>query len=54
LSIVGHDESDPAAGYLGFTAPLARALIGGEVSDGVEVPGGAGTVSIIAVAVTDA
>ncbi len=33
LSIVGDDEADPAAGLISFSAPLARALIGGEVGE---------------------
>ena len=28
IEIVGHDEADPDAGRIAFTAPLARALIG--------------------------
>lgn len=31
--IVGHDEADPARNRLAFTAPLARALLGGEAGD---------------------
>ena len=30
ISIVGGDEADPAAGLIGFQAPLAQALIGAE------------------------
>lgn len=46
FTIVGHDEADPAAGLLAFTAPLARAVMGagetdraafGGVEDAVEV-----------------
>jgi transcription elongation GreA/GreB family factor len=39
LEIVGHDETDPAAGLLSFGAPLARALLGAEVGEEVDVPG---------------
>jgi transcription elongation GreA/GreB family factor len=39
LDLVGHDESEPAAGRIAFTAPLARALIGAEVGDEVEFAG---------------
>lgn len=39
LELVGHDESDPAAGRIAFTAPLAIALIGAEVGDEVEFAG---------------
>ena len=39
IELVGHDESDPAADRIAFTAPLARALIGAEVGDEVEFQG---------------
>ena len=51
LAIVGHDESDPAAGHIAFTAPLAKALIGNEVDEEVDPPGPGGTITIIAIAV---
>ena len=47
LAIVGHDEAEPAASRLAFTAPLARALIGGEVGEEVEFADG--TVEILAI-----
>lgn len=37
VEIVGHDEADPAAGRLAFTAPLARALLGAKIGDEVEL-----------------
>jgi hypothetical protein len=33
LAIVGHDEADPAAGSISFSAPLARALMGAEAGE---------------------
>jgi transcription elongation GreA/GreB family factor len=39
LDLVGHDESEPAADRIAFTAPLARAMIGAEVGDEVEFAG---------------
>lgn len=33
ITIVGDDEADPAAGKIAFSAPLARALIGGVEGD---------------------
>ncbi len=33
IDLVGDDEADPAAGRIAFSAPLARALIGGSVGD---------------------
>lgn len=49
LTIVGHDESDPAAGLLGFGAPLAHALIGAEPGDEVEMPEGQQPITVLAV-----
>jgi transcription elongation GreA/GreB family factor len=40
IEIVGHDEADPQAGRLVFSAPLARALIDAEVGEEVEFPEG--------------
>jgi transcription elongation factor GreB len=42
LTIVGDDEGDAAAGKIGWSAPLARALIGARVGDErvVRLPGG--------------
>ncbi len=39
IHVVGHDESEPAAGRIAFTAPLARALFDAEVGDEVEFTG---------------
>ena len=51
LDIVGHDESEPAAGHIAFTAPLAKALIGSEVGEEIDPPGPGGTITIVAIAV---
>jgi transcription elongation factor GreB len=42
LTIVGDDEQDAAAGLIGWSAPLARALRGAAVGDlrKVTLPGG--------------
>ena len=53
LAIVGHDESDPAAHRLSFLAPLARALLGSEVGEEVDLPGVAQPVTIIAILVAN-
>jgi transcription elongation factor GreB len=37
VSIVGEDEANPAAGFIAWTAPLARALDGAEPGDEVEL-----------------
>ena len=50
LSIVGHDESDPAAGRIAFTAPLAKALIGSEIGEELEAPGPGGPIMVVAIA----
>lgn len=36
LDVVGHDESEPAANRVAFTAPLIRALMGARVGDEIE------------------
>jgi transcription elongation GreA/GreB family factor len=38
--IVGEDEADPAAGRIAWTAPVARALLGGEPGDVRALPTG--------------
>jgi transcription elongation GreA/GreB family factor len=40
IDIVGHDESEPATGRVGFTAPLVRAMLGAVEGDEVDVAGG--------------
>ena len=50
LEIVGHDESDPAAGRIAFTAPLAKALIGSEAGEEVDAPGPGGPITVVAIA----
>jgi len=49
--IVGEDESDVRAGKISITSPIARALIGKEEGDVVEVmaPGGAKSYEIVKV-----
>lgn len=49
IALVGHDESDPAADRIAFTAPLARALIGAEVGDEVEFAGAAEPLLVTAI-----
>lgn len=51
LDIVGHDESDPAAGRIAFTAPLAKALIGSEAGEEIDPPGPAAPITIVAIEV---
>ena len=51
LEIVGHDESDPAADRIGFSAPLSRALLGAEVGEVVVLPGEPDPITVIAIEV---
>ena len=51
IEIVGHDEADPQAGRLVFSAPLARALLGAEVGEEVEFPGPGKSVRVTGIAV---
>ena len=49
LTIVGDDETDAAAGRIGWSAPLARALIGAKVGDEriVRLPAGEKSYEVI-------
>ena len=49
VTLVGSDEADPAQGMIAFTAPLARALIGGEVGETIDFAGRADAIEIIAI-----
>lgn len=48
--IVGHDEADPAAKLLAFTAPLARAVMGAMAGDFVDFGGKPESLEVVAVA----
>jgi transcription elongation GreA/GreB family factor len=37
---VGEDETDPAEGFISYTSPMARALVGKSLGDFADVPGG--------------
>ncbi|MEG3124575.1 GreA/GreB family elongation factor [Sphingomonas sp. GB1N7] len=50
VEIVGGDEADPATGRVGFQAPLAQALIGGEIGERVEFNGVEDAIEILAIA----
>ncbi|KQS01322.1 nucleoside diphosphate kinase [Sphingomonas sp. Leaf357] len=49
VEIVGGDEADPATGRVGFQAPLAQALIGGEIGERVEFNGVEDAIKILAI-----
>ncbi|HVJ00885.1 MAG TPA: GreA/GreB family elongation factor [Sphingomonas sp.] len=49
IDIVGHDEADPAAGRLAFSAPLAHALIGAEEGERVDFNGKPEAIEILEV-----
>lgn len=49
FTIVGHDEADPAADLLAFTAPLARAVMGAIAGEKVEFAGEDDAVEILKV-----
>lgn len=44
FSIVGEDEADLEKGLIAYTVPIARALLGLEVGEEAELPGGHGEV----------
>ncbi len=47
IDIVGHDEADPNAGRLAFSAPLAQVLLGGEAGERVDFNGKPEAVEIL-------
>ena len=51
LTIVGDDEADASAGRIGWSAPLARALIGARVGDErtVRLPAGEKSYEVVAI-----
>ncbi|WP_353204225.1 GreA/GreB family elongation factor, partial [Sphingomonas sp.] len=49
IEIVGGDEADPAAGHIGFQAPLARALIGAEVGERLDFGGKDEAIEVVGV-----
>ena len=56
VTIVGDDETDAAAGRIGWSAPLARALIGAKVGDerNVRLPAGEKFYEVVAIRYPDA
>lgn len=55
VTIVGDDETDASAGRIGWSAPLARALIGARVGEEriVRLPAGEKSYEVIAIAYPD-
>ena len=51
ITIVGNDEADPAAGLLAFSAPLCRAIMGGEVGDLFDFAGNPDAIKILGIRV---
>lgn len=50
IAIVGHDEAEPTAGRLAFTAPLARAMMGAAAGDLVDFNGKDEAIEILSIA----
>jgi transcription elongation GreA/GreB family factor len=51
VTIVGHDEADPDAALIAFSAPLARALIGLEAGDFADFNGAEDAIELLGVEV---
>lgn len=50
IEVVGHDESEPAANRIAFTAPLARVLMGAKVGDEIDFAGADEPLCVTAIA----
>src|SRR3546814_3958458 len=48
VTIVGHDEAEPASHRIAFTAPLGRALMGAEAGEMVAFQGREDAIAILA------
>ena len=51
LTIVGHDEADPAVGLVSHAAPLSRALLGAAIGDVIEFAGDPDAIEILDITV---
>ena len=49
ITIVGHDEADPAAQLLSFLAPLCRAMLGAEAGDELDFGGREAALEVLAI-----
>jgi transcription elongation GreA/GreB family factor len=49
IDVVGHDEADPTADRIAFSAPLAQALIGAEAGERVDFNSKAEAIEVVAV-----
>lgn len=49
ITIVGHDEADPARNLLSFTSPLAQALLGAEAGERLDFNGREEAVEVLEV-----
>jgi transcription elongation GreA/GreB family factor len=50
IAIVGDDEADPAAGLIAFSAPLSRALMGGQIGDLLPFGGRDDAIEVLSIA----
>ncbi|MFD0847109.1 GreA/GreB family elongation factor [Sphingosinicella xenopeptidilytica] len=53
VTIVGHDEADPATGLLSFSAPLSRALLGAEPGDTLDFANASDAIEVLSVRVLE-
>jgi transcription elongation GreA/GreB family factor len=51
LTIVGHDEADPANDLIAFSAPLSRALLGAEPGETLPFGGSDEAIEVLSIAV---
>ncbi len=49
LTIVGHDQADPASGLIAFASPLAQALMGSEAGEEISLSSSPDAVRVISI-----
>lgn len=52
ITLVGDDEADPASGLIAFSAPLARAMMDGEVGERLSFAGKEDAIELLAISIT--
>ncbi len=53
VTIVGHDEADPATGLLSFSAPLSRAMMSAEPGDMLDFANASDAIEVVSIQIAE-